>query len=90
MARRRNGYITIDICEVMDEIDDADLLEECRDRKLSIEPNESADMDIVREAYAALERGHVAEAKSILDRILFPKWKSAKLAEQELARARKS
>lgn len=87
---RRTGYITIDISEVMSEIDDYDLLQECADRKLSVEPNESTDMDIVREAYAALERGHVAEAKSILDRLIFPKWRSAKLAEQELARARKA
>lgn len=88
MARRRAGYITIDVSEYLDEIDDDQLLEEVKSRKLSTgnEPYESCDLEIVREAYLALTRGYIAEAKCILDRLVYPKWQSQKQAELELAR----
>jgi hypothetical protein len=37
---------------------------------------EICDLDIVREAYDALQRNAMYEARAILDRLLFPKWKS--------------
>ncbi len=88
MARRRSGSITIEVSEYIDQIDDDDLLEEVKSRKLltANEPYESCDLEIVREAYLALTRGYIAEAKCILDRLVYPKWQSQKQAEQELAR----
>jgi hypothetical protein len=71
------GTISIDVSEVIDEIEDDVLLEEIRARKLLVGSpgDESTDVDIVREAYAELLRGRPSEALSILDRLLNPKWK---------------
>ena len=88
-ARKSNGYVTVDvtvdIADVIEDISDFDLLEECRSRKLSVgDVGEAVDMDIVKEAYSALLRGHPAEAKSILDRIVFPKWRNTEAAQLQL------
>ncbi len=84
MSRRRRGYITIDICDHIDEIDDDILLDEVKSRKLSTsEDGEGTDLDIVREAHEELKRGRSATALSILDRLLFPKWKSPQACEEQ-------
>lgn len=76
MARHRRGYVQIDINDVMDEIEDDVLLEEVRSRGLIGNDGESSDIEIVREAYEALGRGRRVEARSILERLLYPKWRS--------------
>ena len=82
MGRRRSGYIQIDVSECLDEIDDDQLLDELHSRKLSpAKPGDTVDLDIVREAYAALNRGNAIEARVILDRLLFPKWASPAKAQ---------
>lgn len=87
MARHRSGYVRIDVTEILDEIEDDVLLEEVAARKLSpARPGETVDLDILREAYDELQRGRVTEARSILDRLLFPKWKSPRACEQHLAK----
>lgn len=74
---RRSGYVRIDVNDVLNEIGDDDLLDELRHRKLTpAGPGETTDLDIVREAHAALARGQITDARIILERILFPKWKS--------------
>lgn len=85
MAKRyRQNSITIDICEIMAEIDDDVLLDELKDRKLTpAGPGETVDLDIVREAYDALQRHAEAEARSILASLLFPKWKTPKDCQAE-------
>lgn len=89
MARCRSGSVRVDVADVIDEIRDEDLLAEVKARDLSLPTiNEPTDMDIVREAYEALLRGHAPEARCILDRLVFPKWKtvSAALNQYEFAR----
>lgn len=82
--RYRQNSITIDIFDFIGEIDDEILLEECQSRQLTpAGPGETVDQDIVREAYDALQRHSVAEARSILERLLFPKWKNQKACETE-------
>ncbi len=85
MAKRyRQNSITIEIEDFIGEIDDEILLEECQSRKLTpAGPGETVDLDIVREAYDALQRHSVAEARSILERLLFPKWKTPKECQIE-------
>ena len=91
MARRRSGYIQIDVSDCIDEIDDDDLLAEVELRKLSTTgPGESVDLEIVGEAYEELLRGRFSEAKAILDRILFPKWRSKASCENEYKQLFKS
>ena len=52
MARHRSGYIQVDISELLDELNDADLLVECQRRGLTpAGPGETVDLDIVRDAY---------------------------------------
>lgn len=88
MARRRSGYIQIDVNEYIDEIDDHVLVEEVKARKLSLDTaTEPPDLDIVREAYEELLRGRSAEARSVLERILFPKWRSVESAKNAYTRA---
>lgn len=73
------GYIRIDVSDIMDELDDDDLLEECESRKLSTtKPGESVDREIAMEAYDALRRHATGECLSILERLLFPKWRENK------------
>ena len=86
---RRSGYVRIDISDVIDEIDDDDLLEEIKHRKLIVagDAQDFMPMDDLVEAYAELLRGRASEAMAILDRIIHPKWGSMKLAQAELARA---
>lgn len=84
MPRYRSGAIRIEVCDVMSEICDDDLLIELEHRKLRpAAVGETADLDIVREAYWALGRNRPAEARSILERILFPKWKSVPKCRDE-------
>ncbi len=81
------AMIDIDIMDYIDELSDDDLLLEVHSRKLSLSDNESTDIEIVRDAYDALLRGHVAEARSILDRLLNPKWPSVKSCERDFKQA---
>lgn len=90
MARRRRGYMTVevDLGEALEEIEDDALLQEVQDRKLSLGQHDWNPEEDLREAYQALLRGHSAEALSILDRLLRPKWSSAKACEIALHSAR--
>lgn len=90
MARRRRGYMTVevDLDEALDEIEDDVLLQEVQERKLQVGANDFNPEEDLREAYAALLRGHTAEAISIMDRLLRPKWSSAKACEIALRSAR--
>lgn len=80
MGKYRSGTIEIDVADVLDEISDDDLLDEVHTRKLSTS-GEPTDREIMEEAHAALMRGKAAEARTILERILFPKWSSSRECE---------
>jgi hypothetical protein len=87
MGRRGSGYISIDVDTVLDQVDDDHLLDEVAARDLSLPGrNEPTDMDMVREAYDELQRGRPLEARSILDRLLNPKWKTPKACADELGK----
>ncbi|MEY9676063.1 hypothetical protein ABIE93_005997 [Bradyrhizobium elkanii] len=88
MGRRRHGYMTVevDLSEALEEIDDASLLEEVKERKLSLGRDDFDPMDDLRDIYAALLRGRPAEALSILDRLIRPKWNTTQACEMDLAR----
>lgn len=75
--RYRSNSITVEVdcTEALDEIDDATLIEEVRERGL-IPQLEDYDATLLRDAYDELLRGRPAEARSILDRLLNPKWPS--------------
>lgn len=77
--------VSIDVCEVIDAIDDDDLLEEVKSRKLIVgAASDFVPEDDIREAYAELLRGRPSEALAILDRLINPKWRSTKAAEAAL------
>jgi hypothetical protein len=83
MARCKRGYLTVDvdISEVIDEIDDFDLLEEIKERKLSLGRDDFDPLEDIRDAYNELLRGRMGEAKVILERLLMPKWRKAEDSE---------
>lgn len=83
MARYRSGSISVDVSDVIDQIDDDDLLEEVARRKLLPSASgEAMPEDLVDEAYQELLRGRTDEARVILDRLLHPKFRSVKAAQQ--------
>jgi hypothetical protein len=90
MAKRRRGYMTVDVDlgEALEEIDDETLIQEVQDRKLNLGAYDFEPEAELREAYAELLRGRPAEALAILDRLLRPKWNTAKACEIALHSAR--
>lgn len=90
MARRRRGYMTVDVDlgEALDEITDDMLLEEVKDRKLQLGRDDFDVMDELRDTQEALLRNRPAEALAILERLIRPKWPSTAACEAELKRAK--
>jgi hypothetical protein len=82
MTRRRRGYISVevDLNEALEEIDDAMLLQEIKDRKLGLGLDCDDPQEDLRDARLALLRGHPAEALAIFDRLINPKWDSVSSA----------
>lgn len=89
MGRKRSGYMSIevDLDEALDHVDDDTLMEEVKQRKLSLGRDDFEPMDDLRDAHAALLRGRPAEALTIMERLINPKWQSTRLCEAELRRA---
>jgi hypothetical protein len=86
MARRRRGYMTVDVDlgEAIDEMTDEMLLEEIKDRKLSLGRDDFDPVDDLKDAHEELLRGRPAEALAILERLIRPKWKNTRACEMEL------
>lgn len=89
MAKRRRGYMTVDVDlgEALDEMTDDMLLEEVKERKLNLGRDDFDPMDDLRDMQEELLRGRPAEALAILERLIHPKWQSTNACEQDLARA---
>lgn len=86
MGKHRRGYIqySIDVSELIDEIDDDDLLEEVKARELLAGLSSDDDpLEMVREAYRELLCGRVHEARAILDRLLNPKWDAVDACQKQ-------
>ena len=71
MGRYRSGYVQIDVSDFIDEIDDEDLLDEVRNRKLTA-PGTHFDRDYAERALEAMTRKRWADAYALLDRALAP------------------
>jgi hypothetical protein len=80
----------VPVREVLEHLEDEDLLEELEKRQLEKKKIEVADDrdELLREALDCLHRGDVAETTLILERALFPKFKSIELCEREFKIAR--
>lgn len=71
----RNGQVYIDVSDVIDQVDDEDLIDEVRSRKLHVNglgQIEHFDRDYVERAYEELLRGRSTDAIALLERALFP------------------
>jgi len=91
MARRRCGYMSVDVdlSEAIEHITDEVLLEEVEERKLTkAKGYDFEPIAEMRDAYEELLRGRPAEALAILDRLLNPKWNSIRACETDLKRAK--
>ncbi len=90
MARRRRGYMTVDVdlSEAIEEMTDDMLIEEINDRKLNLGRDDFDPMDDLRDAHEELLRGRPAEALAILERLIRPKWSCTRACEAELAQHR--
>lgn len=89
MARRRSGYMTVDVDldEALEALSDDSLLQEIKDRKLSLGRDDFDALDDLRDAHEELLRGRPAYALAILERLIRPKWQSTKACEIELKKA---
>lgn len=87
-----SSYVSVDVLidDVLDEIDDDDLLAEIASRRLKGKPSKigdgTTDIEIVREAYAELLCGRAAEARSILERLVYPRFQNVTECETEIKR----
>lgn len=81
MSKRRRGYMTVevDLDDALEEVTDEMLLQEVEDRKLR--PENFDPFEDLLEARRELLRNRTAEALAILERVLCPKWSSAKACE---------
>lgn len=89
MPRRRSGYMTVDVDldEALEHIDDASLLAEVADRKLSLGYRDFDPVEDLHDVRNEILRGRPAEALAILDRLILPKWQSLAACELDLKRA---
>lgn len=90
MARRRRGYMTVDVdlAEALDEMTDDMLLDEIKERKLSLGRDDFDVKDDLQDMHEELLRNRPAEALAILERLMRPKWRSTSACEAELKRAK--
>jgi hypothetical protein len=79
--------VDVDLGEALEALDDESLMQEMKDRKLSLGRDDFEPLDDFRDAHEELLRGRPAVALAILERLLRPKWKSTKACEMELKRA---
>jgi hypothetical protein len=78
------------VIECLEMLDDEDLIEELEKRDLAkkrIEVTDDRD-ELLREALDCLRHGDAEEATLLLERVLFPKFKSVELCEREFKLAR--
>lgn len=92
MAKRRRGstvnvYVDVDIYDVLSEIDDNDILEEVARRNLPQIAESGIDTEFLMDLYEELNRGRLVEARVMLEREIFPKWKSPDACEKAFAAA---
>jgi hypothetical protein len=89
MGRRRSGYMSVevDLDEALEHLDDNSLIEELKQRKLSLGRDDFDPMDDLRDAQEELLRGRPAAALAILERLIRPKWQSTRACEAEMKRA---
>jgi hypothetical protein len=92
--RRRSGTIEVmvdvEVCNVIDEISDDDLLEEVSHRGLKVAPEVDPMIDdaFLNDLYEELRRGRTVEARVMLERFLFPKYRSLEASEQAFLAAK--
>lgn len=88
MSRCQCGYMTVevDLNEALEEMTDEMILQEAEDRKLTAGAYGFDPMDDLRMAYRELLVGRSAEALVILERLVMPKWSSARACEMDLKR----
>ena len=78
-------YVDIDVGQILEEMTDAQVLEEVERRCIDIARTpEQAKVDtftpLVEEALAMLQQGRTDDARLTLERALFPKWDSPETA----------
>lgn len=102
LGRVRRGYVTVDvdvdISDVLSEIENDVLLDECRSRNIlhqvESKPKLDEEPDCPRaqaeEAISLLRCGRTSDALTLLERSLFPKFKTVTDCEVALAKLRAS
>lgn len=71
---RVNDYVSLDVSEVLEQLEDETLMQELQRRSANLPlASNTGDLD---EVLLLLKRGDVEEAELLLDRLLHPKFKS--------------
>lgn len=81
--------VYIDEDELFAALSDKELLQEVKDRKLKL-PSDPDWQAVAEAAYDYLCHGNIEDAKLALERALRPKWASAQMAADALAKARQA
>ncbi|WP_375597609.1 hypothetical protein [Devosia sp. Naph2] len=75
--------VDIDAADVLDSIDDGDLRRECQRRDLTLHDDDEF-IELVREALTDLYQGRTADAITVLERLIQPKWSSSDICLAQL------
>lgn len=89
MADSISVFARVDVSDVLDELEDADLINELKRRQVDtaadVERSKTQSlMPLLEEALEMLQQGRADDARLTLERALYPKWKSAEEAFGEL------
>ena len=94
MAKRRaySSYVSIDvdIADIIHQMDDDDLIDECEARDIATAKPTADTREELHDALVALRSGRLADADTLLERILWPKFTTLDACKIKYASALKA
>lgn len=87
MARHRSGTIEIDVCDLLDELTDDQILDEVKSREIGDGLKREIRRDL-EDIECALMAHRPSEALAIVDRLLHPKWRESAECLRQYQRSR--
>jgi len=80
-----SAYVRIDLEDYVSELDDETIRDEFERRKLHIQEDPCDLSEVMLDAYEELLRGRPTEARAVLERVLYPKWRTEQQCRSEHA-----
>jgi predicted flavoprotein YhiN len=76
---RKNRRVYVDVEVNLDEFDESDLIEYLKESGYAVikgDGGKGFDLDALREIYECVQRNQRADALTLLERLIWPKWKT--------------